>query len=391
MPSSTAPPPPSNAGAELAVGRGPVLDGRALNRALLARQLLLQRSTLTATQVIEHLVGMQAQAPLPPYYGLWTRLEEFRPDDLADLILTRKVVRVLLMRGTIHLVSADDCLRLRPVVQPLLDRVARAGPFAAGIKGLDLEELVGAGRALLEEQPRTTKDLGLALQQRWPDREAGALAHAIRLMVAQVQLPPRGIWGKGGRTTCTTVESWLGRPLPTGTAATAPDDLVVRYLAAFGPATVADVRTWSGLTGLGSVMERLRPRLVTFTGENGAELFDIADGPRPDPDTPAPVRFIAEFDNVLLAHADRSRIISDDHRKLMSTVNGQIPGAVLVDGFVCAMWKLQRANDSVTLTIEPFRSLSKRERSAVADEGGRLLAFAAAETSQRRVDILDRP
>src|ERR671911_1971374 len=260
-----------------------VLGPRELNRATLERQMLLRRRKLSAVEAIEHLVGMQAQAPAPPYVGLWTRLEDFHPDDLACLILERRAVRIALMRNTVHLVSARDCLALRPLMQPVFDRTlysTRAN--RAHLKGVEIEALVVAGRALLEERPRTAKELGELLREQWPERDAAALARAIRHLVPLVQVPPRGVWGKSGPAAHTTAEAWLGRPLDRDPSL---EEMVVRYLGAFGPATVKDAQTWSGLTRLGEVVERLRPRLSTFRDEHGRELFDLPDAPRPDPDT----------------------------------------------------------------------------------------------------------
>jgi hypothetical protein len=341
---------------------GDVLSLRALNRALLERQLLLRRSRLSAEEAIEHLVGMQAQVPTTPYLGLWTRLEGFRPEELSELIETRAAVRIALQRSTIHLVTARDCLAIRPVVQPVLDA------FPKRLSGLDGAGLAAAGRALVEEQPRTFAELGTLLAATW-DREPADLANAVRALVPLVQVPPRGLWGRSGQARHTSAEAWLGRPLESGTE---PDGLVLRYLAAFGPATVRDAQVWSGLTRLREVVERLRPVLRSFRDEHGAELFDLPAAPRPDPDTPAPPRFLPEFDNVLLSHADRTRIVADEHRKLIFAGNG-IGAAFLVDGFVRGTWKLDR--DTATVAVEPFEPLSKADRVAVSDEGERLAAF----------------
>jgi hypothetical protein len=356
-------------------GSGGVLGLRALNRATLERQMLLRRQTLPAEEAIEHLVGMQAQAPNPPYVGLWTRLEGFHPDQLARLILERRAVRVALMRNTVHLVSARDCLKLRPLMQPVIDRGLYANRAnRAGVEGVDVEALSAAGRALLEERPRTASELGVLLRERWPESAAASLARAVRHLVPLVQVPPRGVWGMSGQTTHTTVEAWLGRPLDPDPS---PEEMVVRYLGAFGPAGVKDVQIWSGLTRLGEVVDRLRPRLSTFRDEHGRELFDLPDAPRPDTDTPAPPRFLPEFDNLILSHADRARAIADDYRRALASRNGMVPATFLVDGFVRGTWKTQRTRRKATLVIEPFEHLTKKDREALAEEGERLLRFMA--------------
>jgi hypothetical protein len=360
------------------------ISRRELNRALLARQLLLQRAPLTAEQAIEHLVGMQAQAPNPPYIGLWTRLVGFDFGELAQLVRDRRVARLALMRSTIHVVSAPDAHRLRALLQPMVEQRFRSSAHAKLLAGLELEPVVAAGRAAVEAQPRTFGELGAVLSRRWPDRDPSALGQLVRTHVQLVQVPPRGIWGESGAARHTTVQAWLGAPPD---SASSLEDLVMRYLAAYGPASVADIQAWSGLTHLREIVDRIAPRLITFHDESGGELFDRPDAPRPDAAAPAPVRFLPEFDNILLSHADRNRIISDDDRKQLYTVNGIIPGTVLVDGLVRALWKITRAGRTSTLTVAPLARLSKRDTSAVIAEGRRLLAATGAGASAGEVVI----
>ena len=368
-------------------GSDDVLGLRALNRATLERQMLLRRRKLPAVEAIEHLVGMQAQAPNPPYVGLWTRLAGSHHDELAHLILDRRAVRIALMRNTVHLVTARDCLALRPLVQPVFGRGLYANrAHRSGIEGVDIEALVAAGRALLEERPRTAKELGELLRERWPDRDPAALARAIRHLVPLVQVPPRGIWGKSGRAAHTTAEAWLGRPLDPDPSL---DKMLMRYLGGFGPATVKDVQTWSGLTRLGEVTDRLRPRLRIFRDEHGNELFDLPDAPRPDPNTPSPPRFLPEFDNLILSHADRTRVIANDHRKAIASKNGMVPATVLVDGFVRGTWKTERTRGKATLVIEPFEPLAKKDRDALSEEGARLICFKGEDAEAFEVRFVE--
>jgi hypothetical protein len=338
------------------------------------------------TRLVEHLVGMQAQAPFPPYFGLLSRLEDFRADDLADRLLSRDVVRIGLMRGTIHLVSARDCLALRPLVQPVLDRALNV-TFGRQLAGADARAIAAAGRELVEDRPLTFAELGGLLAGPWPDHPPAALAQAVRALVPLVQVPPRAVWGQAGQARHTSAEAWLGRPLDAGPSLEA---LVERYLAAFGPATVADVQAWSGLTRLREVTDRMRPGLRVFRDEDSRELLDLPDAPRPSADIPAPVRLVAEFDNLILSHADRTRVMSDDARKCLFRLPNVFPGSVLVDGFVAGMWRLNRSRTAAALTIELFgEQVSAPDRDALTDEAGRVLAFAAPRAGTHEVRFAD--
>jgi hypothetical protein len=368
---------------------GVILSRRALNRALLERQLLLTRAKIPARSAIEGLVGMQAQEPIDPYIGLWTRLDGFRTVELASLITQRRAVRMGLMRATVHLVTARDALAIRPVVQDVFERIfvsARgdvgASPYTRRLAGVDMKALLAASRKLVDESPRSAAELRPLLKKRWPRRDAEALAAAAHFLLPLVQVPPRGVWGASGQARHTTLESWLGRALGKDAS---PDKLMLRYLRAFGPATAADARAWSRLAGLREVFERLRPRLRTFRDERGRELFDVPGGALPDADTPAPPRFLPQYDNVFLGHDDRSRVVRSDFRR-SPWIEGSF-GTVLVDGFVGAIWKITRNGGGALLQIESTAPVERRDMDAVVAEGERLLAFTDPQAKKREVSV----
>lgn len=350
-----------------------VLSTRRLNRALLARQGLLDPWNAGILDTIQRLIGLQSQAPHAAYAGLWTRLAEFDPNELSALLADRQVVRIALMRSTLFLVSAADCLALRPVMQQASIR-AIASSAGKRTREVDLARLMRRARELLEREPLTLAELGVMLEPDFPPYAPADLATLVRVGLPLVQVPPRGLWGRSGRSRHTTAESWLGRPLG---ADSAPDEAILRYLQAFGPATVSDIQTWSGLTGLRAAIERLRPGLRSFRNERGQELLDVANGLLPGEDTDAPVRILPEFDNCLLSHADRSRIFDDRHRMRFITQNGLVSSTVLVDGFVAATCRVHRAQDRASLLVEPLAPLRRQDRSAVRLEGLRCLAFLA--------------
>jgi hypothetical protein len=370
---------------------GAVLSRRALNRATLARQMLLRRQRVPAAEVIETLIGMQAQVPNNPYVGLWSRIEGFDPDELSRAIVDRSAVRTTLMRGTIHLVTAADCVALRPMMQPMLERMLMvASPYGKRLSGLDLDALLAAGREMLGVQPQSSVELRALLQERWPDHDAASLAYGVQYLEPLVQVPPRALWGKSGRAIWTTAEAWLGRAVPTTAASgdDGADEVILRYLAAYGPASVMDVQAWCGRTRLREAVERLRPRLRTFRDEHGKQLFDVPDGLLPDPETPAPPRFMPEYDNAMLGYADRTRIVDEATRKLTFLDNGYV-STVLVDGFVRSVWKLTMRRKTATLAIEPFVALSREDAAAVTEEGARLLRFMAPRAGEHKVRLVE--
>lgn len=359
------------------------MDARARNRALLARQLLLSRVSLSPVRAVERLVGMQAQTPRSPYLGLWSRLQAFDPGALSRAIETRKLVRIALMRSTIHLVSAADAMLLRPLVVPILMRELANPTYRGHLVGLDLAELAAEARRLLDEQPRTPAQLGAALAERWPDRDRRSLAHAARSVLPLVQVPPRALWQRSGATTLATAEHWLGRPVRTDATW---DEVAVRYLGAFGPATVADLVAWCRIPRQAEVFARLRPRLRVLHDERGRELFDLPRAPRPPATTPAPPRFLPDFDNVLLSHADRNHVIADRHRSAIQSTNGVLPGTLLVDGWVAATWSVETDAGWARLVIRPLEDITG-QRDAVRDEGRALLGLLSPDAPRPEVVI----
>jgi hypothetical protein len=306
-------------------------------------------------------------------------LEGFATDHLADAITDRRLVRSSLMRGTIHLVSAADCLALQPLMAPIFARAVLVPP--GGPPEAERDAVLAAATQLLDEQPRTLAELRQLLG-------SDVAARTARYLLPLIHVPPKGIWGKSGQARLTTVASWLGRDVDTRSRL---DDVIPRYLAAYGPASVKDMQTWCGLTGLREVVERISPALRTFRDETGTELFDVPDAPLPDPDTPAPVRFLPEYDNCLRSHTNRRRIMTDEHRALLFAAKNDAPmPAFLVDGFVRGTWRLERTRTTATLTIRPYAKLSTKDTVALTDEADRLLALAAAEIQTRdvRLDVI---
>lgn len=355
---------------------------KALNRATLARQMLLAREKTTALKALGRLAALQAQLPRPPYVALWSRVAGFEAEHLTRLALERKAVRGTMMRGTLHLLSARDYLAWRPVLQPMLTAGMQA-VLGERAGGLDVVALARTARECLQERPRTFEELRPMLKKAWPKGDERALGYAVRTHLPLVQMPVAGgRWGWPAAAAFSEAESWIGAPLA---RAPRPEALVLRYLGAFGPASVADAQAWTGMRTLEGTFAALRAKLSVFHDERGRELFDLQDAPRPPERTPAPVRFLPDFDTLLLGHADRTRVISDGDRPKVATRNLRILPTFLVDGFVRGTWAVERTRSQASLAVQPFTPLSRAERADVAGEGTGLLRFLEPDAPKMEV------
>jgi hypothetical protein len=341
------------------------VNARELNRATLARQLLLGRERLGVAEAVERLGGLQAQEPRPPFVALWSRLDGFRREDLGAALHDGSVVRATLMRATLHLMSAADFASHRAALQPGLDRALEGVLKARGAE-IDVSRVLPEARKLLKPGPLTFNELRAGLAKAFPDADERALGYAVRTQVPLVMVPTGDAWSfpRDSRFTLPAVK--LGKADPAA--------LALRYLAAFGPASVADMQRWSGLQGLKPVLEGLRDRLATFKGKR--ELFDLPDAPRPGEDADAPPCFLADFDSLVLAHDDRTRVIADEHKPAIASKNLRVPAMFLWDGFAAGTWRIERKRGIATLTAKPFAKLPRGAAKALEPEALALLAFA---------------
>jgi winged helix DNA-binding protein len=336
-----------------------ILSNQALNRATLARQMLLERQNIKPLAAIEKLAGMQAQLARPPFIGLWSRIEGFQREDLLRLIERGDVVRATWIRATIHLLSRRDYIKFRSTIQAAL-----SGGMPVLRKGASFDEaaLLAVGREFFAD-PRTFDEFRKLLLERDPKCDERTTAYAVRLHLPMTIDRAEGRWGYTSASKFRVAE-----PVDTEKRI---EDLVLRYLAAFGPASVNDMQIWSAMRNLRAVFESMRSKLVTFRDERGKELFDLPKAPRPDEDVEAPVRFLPDYDNLTLAYADRTRVIADDHRKHMFTKNLGVLPAFLVDGVVSGTWKIERKK----LTLNPFVKLSRKVKAELDEEGEKLVEF----------------
>ena len=363
-----------------------ILTLRELNRATLARQLLLERAAIPVPAAIERLVGLQAQLAVAPYVGLWTRLRDFQRDDLARLIEGHNVVKATLMRATLHLATAEDYPWLRTTLQPVMTYAAEAITKQRETGDLDVPALVAMAREYIAEQPRTFEAISAMLAERMPGRDIGALRYTVRTHLPLVQVPISSGWSFPGKPAFALAESWLGRPI---LAQANLPELVSRYLAAFGPATVQDMQTWSGLGKLKDAIGEMKSELRTYRDERGRELLDLPDMPLPDAAAPAPVRFLPEYDNLLLSHQNRTRVIPDKYHAHVFLAGLRVRATILVDGFVAGAWKIEKTKNTATLMIEPFEPLTRPDRDALSEEAERLVRLVEGNAKAYEVKFAD--
>lgn len=358
-----------------------MLTRRVLNRTLLTRQRLLERSAMGVPQMCEHLVGLQAQDMLPPFVGLWNRISAFDPGVVSAGLQDRSLARITLMRGTIHLVTARDALRIAPHIQAQLEKIPfRKGFHYGATVGMDPEQVRGYGDQALGTEPVAAAELRCRAQQIWPDRDGQALLQTWLYQLPVMQTPPRGMWRRSDRPIWARTESWLGAPFDENYHV---GELILRYLRAFGPATTSDMQTWSRLTGLREIVAGLGDQVRSYASESGGVRYDVVDGELADPDCPAPVRFLGWFDNVLLSHKDRRHIIGENPSALSNfAVN---VAAVLVDGYVSGWYKVHVSSHAAIVKLLPLRPFTQAERAEIMTEAMALLGFLEPEREPQLV------
>ena len=360
-----------------------ILTLRELNRATLARQMLLQRETISIPATIERLAGMQAQLASAPFVGLWTRLENFKREELATELTRRNIVKASLMRATLHLFSAADFIHYRTTLQTVLDLAGDSIVQQRGAE-FDRKKLLTAGQKFIAQKPRTFAEITAMVSELMPDVDVGALRYTVRTKIPLVQVPIASEWSFSSKPEFALAQEWIGK---IDTKDYLPE-LVKRYLAAFGPASVTDAQSWLGLK-LKEVFEKLRPELITYKDETRRELFDLPDAPLPDADTIAPIRFLPEFDNILLSHNNRKRIVTDEFRKQVYLPALRVAATILVDGFVRAAWKVEKAKTVATLIIEPFEKITKKDRTEIAGEAEQLVRFIVPNVKSYEIKFVE--
>lgn len=335
------------------------MTDRELNRALLARQMLLERERITVPRGVERLCAIQGQWSLSPYIALWSRLVDFERDALTKAFEKKQVVKATLMRITLHVVSTRDFLALAQIwVEQRREEFLR--------NGTDPDALEKTLRGALKK-PRTHSELYAEL----PD----VYTWRVRSLVPIVHLPPSGTWRYHGPTQLSPCEVWLGKPC--GDATTGAKLLVERYLSAFGPASQSDLLRFAGLRvkDVKPGLDALEERIVRFKGEDGRVLLDLDGAPLPDGDTPAPARFLPKWDSTILAYDRRARILPDEYAKRVIKKNGDIVPTFLVDGRVAGRWDVELKKENATLVLSPFARAPRDSKRELEEEGERLLRW----------------
>ena len=354
---------------------------RQLNRWTLARQLLLERAALPVDRAVERLAGMQAQLPSAPYVGLWSRLAGFEVGHLEGALDAGTVVKTTVMRGTLHLLATSRLAAFRVATgSSYYDATRRL----LGDLGLDLDAIRAAVVAKVEEEPRSRTDVYRLVAQQipephppWVAARPSAVA-ALSVTTDLVNSPDDARFAAPGRSRYQVLRTEPLAPLEAHRVVAAD------YLRAYGPATTADLASWSGRPARGFSEALAGLDLVRFKAEDGRTLLDLRDAPRPPAETPVPVRFLPSWDSTLLAHSRRERVLATEHRKTVIAVNGDVAPTFLVDGFVAGMWEAPR-RDASAMTLRPLRSLARGERLAVEAEGRRLLAWLRPDRPEARV------
>ena len=345
------------------------LSRRQLNRTLLRRQHLLERVDLGPHAMVERLVGLQAQENLPPYLSLHARLSSFDPHAVTHALDDRSLVRLLTMRGTIHLLTRDDALSLRRWTQVVQEREVRSSQNVKEALGVDRDAFAAAVSEVLDGPPLPQRQLSARLAERFPGVPPAALGQLARVAQPLAQVPPRGGWGAGGGVVYQYVDRWVGEPMRDPDVA----EIVRRYLAAYGPAGAADVTAWSGVTRLGPVLAAMDD-LERHEDENGKVLYDVPGGVLEDEDAPAPPRLLGTYDNVWLSHAGRDRVTEPEKRTRWMGANGGVAMSLFVDGWLEGLW---RQVDGRVEVIGTFRDLTRREQADLDDEIDRVEALLA--------------
>jgi hypothetical protein len=362
------------------------LSLEALSRATLARQMLLAREKVTPLAAIERLLALQAQWPKPPFLSLFARLHSFDREDLTRLVRKHAIVRGTAYRATIFVMTANDYADFRSAVQPILERGVTS-LVSKHVPTKDHDRIVAIGRDFFEE-PRTFEEFRTKLAENAkPKDDIRRMAYLVRLRLPLLQVSTDVPWGWHAACGFTNASSLIKTPFAKEAQ---HDALVLRYLAALGPATVADAQNFTGIKGLKDAFERLRPKLVTFRDDKKKELFDLPKAPRPDASVEAPVRFLPDFDNVVLGHADRRRFVADEHKKRVYLPALSVPKTFLVDGRVAGTWKTEQAKKEAVLVIEPFAPLGKKAKAALEEEGERLVSFLEHDASKHSLRF-ERP